>query len=309
MFGAPPMFYGPAQSAQQQQDQRVAAWHDGLRRKIGEALYSEVFGIGDVVLRVIPLRDEEQTSSRDDDGLESPAPSDAKDVLKEIIVTRAMGEICPGFVKLLRMYVVRGTYPLLLLVLWDNYNERKGNTFGMSQFGWKQACSLFWQVAQTLAETEGLVCFEHRDRVVRERQCYWLRAGGQQHQQSMQGMAVPMDQGHGQYGYQQYVPETDDPFNQADEIVRAVGPDRGRDPPAALPVRRVPPSGLASRARTRAVVVHLDRQHADKQHQQLLVLARFVGCRPEPRRAQCDADAEHDAQAEECDEAGEPEDA
>ncbi|TFY63228.1 hypothetical protein EVJ58_g3377 [Rhodofomes roseus] len=162
-------------------------------QKIGEASYSEVFGIGDVVLKVIPLRDEEQTSSGDDGGLESPAPSDAKDVLKEIIVTRAMGEICPGFVKLLRTYVVRGKYPSLLLDLWDNYNEKKGSesvrpdTFGVSQLyaiivlpnggpdletftfkaatktGWKQACSLFWQVTRTLAEAEGLVRFEHRD--------------------------------------------------------------------------------------------------------------------------------------------------
>ncbi|TFY54811.1 hypothetical protein EVJ58_g8641 [Rhodofomes roseus] len=36
-----------------------------------------------------------------------------------------------------------------------------------------------------------------------------------QQQQPMQGMAVPMDQGHGQYGYQQYAPDTHDPFNQA----------------------------------------------------------------------------------------------
>lgn len=89
-------------------------------RKIGEASYSEVFGIGDVVLKVIPLRDESNT----DDG---PAPSDAKDVRKEIIVTRAMGDVHDGFVKLLKTYVVRGRYPEVLLNLWDEYNERKGS--------------------------------------------------------------------------------------------------------------------------------------------------------------------------------------
>ncbi|RPD66963.1 hypothetical protein L226DRAFT_549658 [Lentinus tigrinus ALCF2SS1-7] len=161
-------------------------------QKIGEASYSEVFGIGDVVLKIIPLRDEERTRpiSMDVDG---PAPSDAKDVLKEIIVTRAMGETCTGFVELLRTYVVRGKYPSLLLDLWDEYDERKGSesvrpdTFTVSQLyaiivlpnggpdleaysfntpsktGWRQACSIFWQVTRTLAEAEDLVSFEHRD--------------------------------------------------------------------------------------------------------------------------------------------------
>ena len=93
-------------------------------QKIGEASYSEVFGIGDVVLKIIPLRDEE-SPVRDD--VDTPAPSDAKDVLKEIVVTRAMGEICSGFVSLLKTYVVRGKYPSLLLDLWDEYNQAKGS--------------------------------------------------------------------------------------------------------------------------------------------------------------------------------------
>ena len=105
-------------------------------RKIGEASYSEVFGIGDVVLKVIPLRDESTSdasigklkmnvnSGEVEDG---PAPSDAKDVRKEIIVTRAMGEVCDGFVKLLKTYIVRGKYPEVLLRLWDEYHETKGS--------------------------------------------------------------------------------------------------------------------------------------------------------------------------------------
>ena len=94
-------------------------------RKIGEASYSEVFGIGDVVLKIIPIRSEEESTYPDTD--EIPAPSDAKDVLKEIIVTREIGEICDNFVKLLKTYVVRGKYPSLLLDLWDEYNKRKGS--------------------------------------------------------------------------------------------------------------------------------------------------------------------------------------
>lgn len=94
-------------------------------QKIGEASFSEVFGIGDVVLKVIPLRDENAPPVEDSADL--PAPSDSKDVLNEIVVTRAMGETCGGFVKLLRTYVVRGKYPSLLLDLWDKYHERKGS--------------------------------------------------------------------------------------------------------------------------------------------------------------------------------------
>ena len=119
-------------------------------RKIGEASYSEVFGIGDVVLKIIPLRDEAPkgnakgptpTQARGSskstlygmaapqiaEGPDDPPPTDAKDVLKEMIVTRAMGGICEGFVKLLRTYIVRGRYPELLLELWDDYFERKGS--------------------------------------------------------------------------------------------------------------------------------------------------------------------------------------
>ncbi|KAI0068563.1 hypothetical protein BV25DRAFT_1817426 [Artomyces pyxidatus] len=159
-------------------------------QKIGEASYSEVFGIGDVVLKVIPIRDEDAALELD---VEGPAPSDAKDVLKEMIVTKAMGDMCDGFVKLLRTYVVRGKYPSLLLSLWDEYNDRKGSesirpdmftgsqvyaiivlpnggpdleafTFAQpTKTGWRQAASLFWQVVRTLAEAEDLVSFEHRD--------------------------------------------------------------------------------------------------------------------------------------------------
>ncbi|KAJ7682510.1 hypothetical protein DFH06DRAFT_296314 [Mycena polygramma] len=165
-------------------------------RKIGEASYSEVFGIGDVVLKVIPLRDETHRRLRGqaqayDAEADGPFATDAKDVLKEIIVTHAMGEVCDGFVKLLRTYVVRGTYPQVLLELWDEFYSRKGSegirpdTFSVSQAyaiivlpnggpdleaysfptkgGWKQACSVFWQVAKALAHAEQLVSFEHRD--------------------------------------------------------------------------------------------------------------------------------------------------
>jgi len=94
-------------------------------RKIGEASYSEVFGIGDVVLKVIPLRDELRAGQAEE--IDGPAPTDAKDVRKEIIVTRAMGEVYTGFTKLLKSYIVKGRYPEVLLQLWDEYNERQGS--------------------------------------------------------------------------------------------------------------------------------------------------------------------------------------
>lgn len=94
-------------------------------RKIGEASYSEVFGIGDVVLKIIPIRIEEESAHPET--AEIPAPSDAKDVLKEIMVTKEVGDICDKFVRLLKTYVVRGRYPSLLLDLWDEYNEKKGS--------------------------------------------------------------------------------------------------------------------------------------------------------------------------------------
>ncbi|KAJ3544689.1 hypothetical protein NMY22_g2690 [Coprinellus aureogranulatus] len=192
-------------------------------KKVGEASFSEVFGIGDVVLKVIPLRDETAACQsrnmlkargslgHDDGGAEGPPPTDAQDVRKEIIVTRAMGEVHQGFVKLLKAYIVKGKYPEALLTLWDEYYDEKGSesvrpgmrptplalclpnqlycsdTFTLrqayaiivlpnggpdletymfsapSRSGWRQACSIFWQVAKSLAHAEHLVSFEHRD--------------------------------------------------------------------------------------------------------------------------------------------------
>jgi serine/threonine-protein kinase haspin len=109
-------------------DEDISSPNDVQFRKIGEASYSEVFGIGNVVLKVIPLRDDTSASAPTPmSELETPFPSEAKDVLKEMIVTRAMGEVCDGFIKLLRTYIVRGKYPELLLALWDEYDRSKGS--------------------------------------------------------------------------------------------------------------------------------------------------------------------------------------
>ncbi|OCB87488.1 hypothetical protein A7U60_g5393 [Sanghuangporus baumii] len=166
-------------------------------QKVGEASYSEVFGIGNVVLKIIPLFDEENdvfdtwTAEWD-----SPPVSEVQDVLKEVVVTRAMGEICRGFIKLLKAHVVQGSYPQSLLGLWDKFHSTKGSesvrpdhftpkqTYAiivlpnggldlenfsfnsvdlMGGSGWRQACSIFWQVVRSLGNAEEFVHFEHRD--------------------------------------------------------------------------------------------------------------------------------------------------
>ncbi|KAF7332260.1 Other/Haspin protein kinase [Mycena kentingensis (nom. inval.)] len=174
-------------------DPLVSGHRDVARgfKKIGEASYSEVYGIANVVLKIVPLHDDSKRRKPAALEAEEPFASDVKDVLKEIIVTGAMGSVCDGFVKLRRTYIVRGTYPQVLLELWDEYNERNGSegirpdTFAVSQAyaiivlpnggpdleaytfaskgGWRQACSIFWQVAKTLGHAEQLVSFEHRD--------------------------------------------------------------------------------------------------------------------------------------------------
>ena len=110
----------------QSYESELATYSKAEFRKVGEASYSEVFGIGSVVLKIVPLRDESETQS-DGYHIRSPPSSDARDVLREIAATRLMGELCEGFTKLLRTYVVRGKYSSLLLSLWDEYNDAKGS--------------------------------------------------------------------------------------------------------------------------------------------------------------------------------------
>jgi len=110
----------------QSYESELVAYSKAEFRKVGDASYSEVFGIGSVVLKIVPLRDGSETKA-DGYHVESPPPSDARDVLQEIAATRLMGELCEGFTKLLRTYVVRGKYPSLLLSLWDEYNDVKGS--------------------------------------------------------------------------------------------------------------------------------------------------------------------------------------
>lgn len=95
--------------------------------KVGEASYSEVFGYGNVVLKVIPLLNEETSPSETwSASWGSPQVSEVSDVVREINVTRAMGEVCKGFIKLIKAHVVQGRYPDRLLALWDEF-EKNGS--------------------------------------------------------------------------------------------------------------------------------------------------------------------------------------
>ena len=68
-------------------------------RKLGEASYSEVFAVGEVVLKVVPLLLDGEESSED---VEVPCASPLAEVEREILVTKAMGDVHAGFIKLLK---------------------------------------------------------------------------------------------------------------------------------------------------------------------------------------------------------------
>ncbi|KDN49262.1 hypothetical protein RSAG8_01964, partial [Rhizoctonia solani AG-8 WAC10335] len=158
-------------------------------QKIGEASYSEVFRLGGVVVKIVPLKMDVDEWN----GVDGPCVSEMADAQKEIAITRAMGEIQEGFIKLAK-YGACGqsfSYPQELLDIWDAYDREfksesiRPDSFLPSQLfvllvlpdggpdlehytfsprtSWRAAAGIFWQVARTLARAESLVRFEHRD--------------------------------------------------------------------------------------------------------------------------------------------------
>lgn len=87
-------------------------------RKIGDASYSEVFALGDIVLKIVPLAVELDDSDDEDDVNgdnkqdkkgghpvdedDIPFRSSPESVLKEVMITRAVGDCSEGFIKLLK---------------------------------------------------------------------------------------------------------------------------------------------------------------------------------------------------------------
>ncbi|WVF68773.1 hypothetical protein IAT40_003545 [Kwoniella sp. CBS 6097] len=165
--------------------------------KVGEASYSEVFGLTnqstgnvDYVLKVIPLL----SSAPADTPINVPMPdcSGPGDVSREIEVTKRMGQVPGGgFVEYIGSYVVEGEYPSTLLEGWDEFKSTLGSasvrpsilpptqkycllllnnagtdleTFKFSSStGWLQAAGVFWQIVSSLARAEEWTQFEHRD--------------------------------------------------------------------------------------------------------------------------------------------------
>ncbi|KAK0567197.1 hypothetical protein OC844_000359 [Tilletia horrida] len=128
-----------------------------------------------------------------------PELSTARDVQREIEVTRALGRLNPdggaggafgSFVKLHAAHIVAGPYPQRLLEAWDDYHEKKeggsenwrpdvledNQVFAVIVLGdggrnlehselqtWQQAASIFWQLVHAIATAEMAIQFEHRD--------------------------------------------------------------------------------------------------------------------------------------------------
>ncbi|WWC88402.1 uncharacterized protein L201_003313 [Kwoniella dendrophila CBS 6074] len=166
-------------------------------QKVGEASYSEVFGLKikeevKYVLKVIPLLSPPSTMT--DETNDKPLPDCSKigDVKKEIEVTKRMAQVPQGgFVEYIGSYVVEGNYPEKLLEEWDEFKGNEGSasvrpsalpptqrycllllshagvdleTFKFSQTqGWLQAAGIFWQLTSSLARAEKWTQFEHRD--------------------------------------------------------------------------------------------------------------------------------------------------
>ncbi|KAE8232352.1 hypothetical protein CF326_g2623 [Tilletia indica] len=128
-----------------------------------------------------------------------PELSTARDVQREIEITRALGSLNPdggaggafgSFVKLHAAHIVAGKYPKRLLDAWDEYHDNKeggsenwrpdvledNQIFAVIVLGdggrnlehselqtWQQAASIFWQLVHAIATAEMAIQFEHRD--------------------------------------------------------------------------------------------------------------------------------------------------
>lgn len=149
--------------------------------KLGEASYSEVYAAlhmqtkQSVVLKVMPFgkKDAEQAL--------------IKDISSELKISKTMMNFS-GFVEVVGAHVVKGRYPKYLLTLWDQFAELKecenqrpdfydedqmycvvvlqnGGT-DLEHFKlktWREAATVFWRVAKSIAVAEEAVEFEHRD--------------------------------------------------------------------------------------------------------------------------------------------------
>ncbi|ODQ77679.1 hypothetical protein BABINDRAFT_163391 [Babjeviella inositovora NRRL Y-12698] len=147
--------------------------------KLAESTYSEVFleasfsGDARHVLKIVPFA--------------AHAAVCTQDLVQELQITQHLSHL-DGFVKYTSSHVVQGSYPELLLRLWDRYGRSNSSEnarpdgFSATQMflvieleyagtdlerfpvqDWQQASRIFWLVARTLALGEVEHKFEHRD--------------------------------------------------------------------------------------------------------------------------------------------------
>ncbi|KAK7207033.1 hypothetical protein BZA70DRAFT_234522 [Myxozyma melibiosi] len=150
-------------------------------QKLGEASYSEVYAAlhartkQSTVLKIMPFgrKDMEQAS--------------IQDISNELKISKTMMRF-DGFVDVVGAYIVKGEYPEHLLTLWDQYADLKESENERPDFydeeqkfcivmlqnggtdlehfklkSWREAATVFWRVAKSIAKAEQAVEFEHRD--------------------------------------------------------------------------------------------------------------------------------------------------
>ncbi|CAG8556394.1 10789_t:CDS:2 [Ambispora gerdemannii] len=170
----------------------------GMAKKIGEATFSEVFEVTTsqftsnktrCVLKIIPFGQGKKVL------VNGEVQCEVLDVMQEVKITMELGghaklhpEIRTGFLKVYRVGICRGTYPISLIEAWDRwgnqhrsennrpdyFNQNQIYTIFVIEHGgvdlehvklktWRQAWSILAQIGWTLALAEESLKFEHRD--------------------------------------------------------------------------------------------------------------------------------------------------
>ena len=93
-------------------------------KKIGEGVYGEVFLNGTIVLKIIPIEGDVE--------INGSAQKRFDEILQEVIISQELSALrsnktnfTSGFVEVVNVRLVQGSYPAHLLKLWDNYDTRK----------------------------------------------------------------------------------------------------------------------------------------------------------------------------------------
>lgn len=97
-----------------------------LRRceKIGEGVFGEVFQNKNIVLKIIPIEGDVE--------INGSVQKRFDEILQEVIISQELSALrtnnknfTTGFVEVVNVRLVKGSYPMHLLKLWDEYDSRK----------------------------------------------------------------------------------------------------------------------------------------------------------------------------------------